>query len=322
MKKFILFLFAFFMLNIGGFAQNDIQFKINHKLGDADFALETGAKNNLGHDFKVTRLEYYISEIIITHDGGAITKIKDFWILVNADKDTQVNLGNYDIHSVEKVSFSIGVDPDHNHLDPASYDASHPLAPQFPSMHWGWSAGYRFVAFEGYGGSAFNQLFQLHGLEDLNYYQNETELDIVAENNEIVISLDADYARALEDINLNSGVIVHGGYGEAKQCLENFRDFVFSPTSETTSTIDFSEVNNFSVYPNPTNNGNFTIALEASEELAYQVSVTDILGKQIHFFNAVNSNSIMDVQLDKSGFYFINLIKAGHPVISKKLIAK
>ena len=306
---------------MSSYAQNNVQFKINHKLGDADFAMETGAKNNIDHDFEVTRLEYYISEITITHDGGTETTIEDLWILVDADQDTQVDLGDHDINAVEKVSFSTGVDPDHNHLDPASYQASHPLAPKFPSMHWGWAAGYRFVAFEGNGGSAFNQLFQLHGLEDDNYFQTEIELDIVADNNEVLLNLDADYTRALEDINVNSGVIVHGGYGEAKQCLENFRDFVFSPVSETTSTIDFSEVSKFEVFPNPAN-GTAILALETNQDLIYQVAVTDILGKQIMFFDEVNSNSTINLDLDDAGFYFVNLIKEGHPVITKKLISK
>ena len=321
MKKLLLIASVFLMFNMSGFAQNNIQFNINHKLGDADFAMETAAKNNLDNDFEVTRLEYYISEISITHDGGTETTIEDLWILVDVNQDTQIDLGDHDITTVEKVSFSTGVDPDYNHLDPASYQPSHPLAPQSPSMHWGWAAGYRFVAFEGNGGSAFNQLFELHGLEDDNYFQTEIALDVTADNNEILISLDADYTRALEDINVNSGVIVHGGYGAAKQCLENFRDFVFSSASETTATIDFSEVSKFEIFPNPTK-GNATLALEASEGLTYQVSVTDILGKQVLFFNEISSNSTVDLQLSESGFYFVNLIKEGQAVITKKLISK
>ena len=321
MKNSLLIAISFLMFGVSSYAQNNVQFKINHKLGNADFAMKTGAKNNIDHDFEVTRLEYYISEIVLTHDGGTETAIEDLWILVNAENETQVDLGDHNINMVEKVNFYVGVDPDHNHLDPATFRAPHPLAPQFPSMHWGWTAGYRFVAFEGNGGAAFNQTFQLHGLEDDNYFQTEVALDIEAENNEVLISLDADYARALEDINVNSGVIVHGGTDQAKQCLENFRDYVFSPANETTSTIDFSEVSKFEVFPNPAN-GNATIALEAAQDLNYEVTVTDILGKQSLFFDEVRSNSTIDLELSGAGFYFINLIKEGHPVITKKLISK
>lgn len=321
MKKSLLIAISFLIFSSSSFAQNNVQFKINHKLGNASFAMETPAKNNLDHDFEVTRLEYYISEISITHDGGMETTVEDLWILVDAEESTQIDLGDHDINMVEKVSFSTGVDPDHNHLDPSTYQSSHPLAPQSPSMHWGWTSGYRFVAFEGYGGSAFDQTFQLHGLEDENYFQTEVVLDIAADNGEVLINLDADYTRALEDISVNSGVIVHGGYGAAKQCLENFRDFVFSPASPTSSAIDFSEVSKFEVFPNPTN-GNAVLMLETNKDLTYQVSVTDVLGKQVMFFDAVNSNTTIDLTLNEAGFYFINLIKEGQPVITKKLISK
>lgn len=322
MKKVVQNLVVFTMLlstSLG--AQNSIQLNIHHKLGEADFALETSAKNNLDHDFEFSRLQYYISEITIVHDGGMETPFNFTWVLVNATEPTQVDLGDENINVVERLKFHIGVDKNHNHLDPAGYQASHPLAPQFPSMHWGWASGYRFIALEGNGGPSLNQLFELHGLDDANYFETSVPLTVEASNGEVIINLDADYTRALENIQVNTGVIVHGDDAEAKQCLENFRDYVFSPASGTTSTIDFSEVSNFEVFPNPAN-GNATLTLEASQDLNYQVSVTDILGKQVLFFNEVKSNATIDFNIDHAGVYFINLIKAGQPVITRKLISK
>ena len=86
MKKSLLIAISFLMFSMSSYAQNNVQFKINHKLGDADFAMETGAKNNIDHDFEVTRLEYYISEISITHDGGTETTIEDLWMLMKPRK--------------------------------------------------------------------------------------------------------------------------------------------------------------------------------------------------------------------------------------------
>ena len=105
MKKSLLIAISFLMFSMSSNAQNSIQLNINHKLGDANFAMETGAKNNLDNDFEVTRLEYYISEILITHDGGSETTIEDLWILVDANQNTLVDLGDHDINTVEKVSF-------------------------------------------------------------------------------------------------------------------------------------------------------------------------------------------------------------------------
>ena len=322
MKKWILFSTLNFLFVVATFAQNSVQLTINHKLGSEDFVMEMGSKNNLDHDFEITRLQYYIADIKLTHDGGMQTDIEDLWVLVNADEPTQVDLGMHNINSLERINFYIGVGPDENHLDPASYDPEHPLAPQFPSMHWGWAAGYRFVALEGNGGSAFNQLIQLHGLGDDNYFQAKIDMEATAVDNILAINLDADYTRALEDISLNSGVIVHGEVLEAKQCLENFRDYVFSPSSGSTNTLDLSVINNFQVYPNPTNTGHFSMLLEAKTDEVYSISITDVLGRQVMLISEVNINTVLDLELESEGLYFVNLIKAGQSVLSKKLIVR
>ena len=322
MTKHLFSLVTLLIFCISIFAQNNLTLNIHHKLGDDDFVTDAGAKNNLDHDFKVKRLQYYISEISVLHDGGTETIIEDVWVLVNAKYPTAIELGNYNVTSVEALHFHIGVDPDHNHLDPSTYPSSHPLAPQSPSMHWGWASGYRFIAYEGYGGSNYNQLFELHGLGDNNYFKTEIPLLAEAENNEIVLNIDADYTRGLENIEVNSGVIEHSSYGAAKEAIENFRDYVFSASETTTSVIDFSEINRFEVYPNPTVNGLANIIIDGVQNLTYQVSVTDIIGKQLAFFDEVNSNTTVSLDLNQSGLYFVSLIKAGQPVITKKLVVQ
>ena len=323
MKKIILFALVLGALSFQINAQNSVTLNINHKLGDADFAMNQAAKNNMDHDFKVTRLEYYISEISLVHDGGSETQIEDLWILANASAKTEVDLGEHDITSVEKIILHIGVDPDHNHLDPPSWPNGHPLAPGSPSMHWGWTAGYRFVAYEGHGGANLNQLFQLHGLGDNNYFTTEVELDATAENNVLSINLDADYTKALEDISVNSGVIVHGDNLEAKQCLENFRDFVFSPASITSSTIDFSEVSEFNIFPNPVANGISTIKLDLEESgNEYDLTITSVDGKLLQYLRDISDGQTMDFSNKSTGMYFINLVKEGQTILTKKIFVK
>ena len=55
-------------------------------------------------------------------------------------------MGPWDIEGVRGVKLHLGVDPAHNHADPSTYASDHPLSLQNPTMHWGWSAGYRFMA--------------------------------------------------------------------------------------------------------------------------------------------------------------------------------
>lgn len=322
MKNFIPFLVAFLMFNMNTFAQNTIQLNIHHKLGTADLETNTLGTNNLSHQFSVRRLEFYISEISIIHDGGMETQIDDVWILVNGRELVQVDLGVHDITNVEGVRFHTGVDPAHNHLDPASHPADHPLAPKNPSMHWGWDPGYRFVVIEGQCGNNLSHDYQLHGLGDDYYFENEISLSAVSENNTLAIHVDADYSRALENIDISGGLIVHGGDGDCRVVMENFRDYVFSASSIVNSTIDFSEVNGFKITPNPTINGTSTFVVEASEALTYDVLVSDVLGRQIQRFDGVQRNEMTEVTALEAGLYFITLIKEDQAIITKRLIVK
>ncbi len=257
------------------------------------------------------------------HDGGQETAVEDLYLLVNAASRTTAELGEFNIDKLEKIKFHIGVDPDHNHLDPTSFPTSHPLAPKAPSMHWGWAAGYRFVAMEGNGGSSYNQLFQLHGLGDINYQTTEVDLDLTGNNNEVNIDLHADYTKLLENISLNSGVIVHGDNLQAKQCLENFRDYVFSSPSITSSTIDFSEVNSFGVYPNPVVANETRVKLDIANKLNnYNIQITSVEGKLVQNIISVNDGQTINLDNYAPGMYFVNLVKEGHIIITEKIFVK
>ncbi len=311
-------------------AQNNVVLNIHHKLGDESFALNTEAQNNLGHDFNTSRLEYYISEISLVHDGGIEASFQDLWVLVDPSEKnaketgiTSVDLGAHAISIIEKVRLHIGVDPEHNHLDPSSYDAVHPLAPKMPSMHWGWSAGYRFVAFEGLAGGDMDQMFQLHGLGDNNYFTTEIEVEIMAENNSILIDLNADYSRALENIELNSGVIVHGDYGAAKQCLENFRDFVFSSLGTVSTTTNFDEIELYNVFPNPVDNGLATIQLNLENDgHKYELMITSKSGEIMQYFYNISNVQTLDFTKYSPGIYFVNLIERGNTIATDRIVVR
>lgn len=319
MKNFLLIFIAIIAFSVGVTAQNNLQLEINHRLGADDFAMNQTATNNMESNYYYSRLQYYISQITIIHDGGTETLMEDTWILVDAANATEVDLGDHNIEAVEGIKFSVGVEEAVNHNDPATWGNGHPLAPSFPSMHWGWTAGYRFIAIEGKGGANFGQTFQLHGLDDSNYFQTELALTAAPENGTINISLDADYQRALENIDVDGGVIVHGGFGEAVTALENFRDHVFS-ASGVTSTVDFSEINSFQVFPNPITDGQANFLVNSSENLTYEIAVTDVLGRTIQYFPTVQSNSSVTMNLENTGLYIVSLIKEGEAVITKKLI--
>ena len=101
-----------------------------------------------------------------------------------------------------------------NHADPSLQDSSHPLAPQFPSMHWGWAAGYRFAALEGMidknQDSVMETVFQYHPVDD-SYYSDTITCDGIIENqNNVTIFINANYNKLIENIGTDEGGVYHG----------------------------------------------------------------------------------------------------------------
>ena len=322
MKKVLLTLLVSIAFTAFSFAQTDVTLNINHKLGASDFAMNMASENNMNNKFNVQRLQYYISEIIIVHDGGTETPIIDLYILADAENVLSQNLGNYNITNIEGIKFSIGVDEANNHLDPARFRTSEPLGPKSPSMHWGWAAGYRFLAIEGKAGNGLNRQYEIHALGDSNYHQTSIDFTATSENNAVTIELDADYTRILDDISLSNGVIDHSEVGDdAKKSLLNFRDFVFTPAG-VSSAKDLAQITAFDVYPNPTTTGQITVNFSSLENANYQVQVINILGQALHTENITNGES--DIQLNdvNKGVYLITLIKEGELLTSKKLVVE
>lgn len=319
-KRFTILLLSFYFCALS-YAQNQVNLFIHHKYGDNDFALENVVQNNLGNDFYLTRLEYYISEITIKYDGGLKTTLNDLWILVDASEPTEVNLGMQEMNTIERITFSIGVDADYNHLDPSAYPTGHPLAPTFPSMHWGWASGYRFLALEGRSSPALNQNLEIHALGDINYFSNEgLPLNAPAVDGAIDIHLDADYTKILENIEVNSGLVIHDDFGQATTALENFRDFVFSPSLTSTSTKDISTLKKFNIYPNPSVNGKTIVELSTSAFTNHQLIISDLTGKVIQSFKLASGEQTLQLDLKHAGMYLLQVSKENQLLSTKKLV--
>ncbi len=235
-KKYTLLLLSLLVSGMGLVnAQSDVYLQINHLLNNEAFEYSTAQTNNLGEDFNVARMEYYMSDITLVHDGGMETSVEDTWVLVNAGSFTNVYLGNYNITELESISFGIGVESDVNHLDPSTYPADHPLAPKSPSMHWGWAAGYRFVAMEGKAGSGLSQTYEVHALGDVNYQIATVATAGTWNEGVLYVALNGDYAMALKDVSVAGGLISHGETGASIDVLVNFNQEVFSEGAANTT---------------------------------------------------------------------------------------
>ncbi len=300
-------------------AQNNIMLHLAPRLGNAPFQLDEAVSAG-SYQYKFTRLEYYISGISITHDGGQVTSMTDLYLLVRPAQDSMYDLGAHpDITNVEGITFSIGVDAAHNHDDPSAYPANHPLAPQNPEMQWGWAAGYRFAAIEGVAGSNFVNSFEVHALGDANYKTVVLSTAAEATSDGQTIHLIADYSKILTGINVSGGLIVHGSTGKAVTLLNNMKTMVFS--AETSGTVDPAFTGSFTLSPNPASAGRAIASMVLPAGGDYRLTVTDLLGRVVQAVPLMDGSQQFTFQEGLlAGTYFIHLWQDGRPVVIEKLI--
>lgn len=318
--KTILSIIVFATLTLTANAQVNTELRIYHMLGNQAFQMNTTAQNNLGYDFQVERLQYYVSNFSIVHDGGTETAINvDTIALMNAADGnfSRIELGSLNITNVEGVKFYIGVPQPTNNGDPSLFGPDHPLAPQSPSMHWGWASGYRFLAYEGTGGMNFSQIFQMHGLGNTNYFQTSVTATGEVIGGKLVIALDADYVRGVDDINVSNGVIAHGVDQEDLTALENFRDYVFSAsTQDLYASVENLDASAWSIYPNPSVSG--TITVDFDQLAVDQIRISTISGQEVALFEGTGSQ--ISLELPESGVYFVSLLKDGKLLSTKRIV--
>ncbi len=305
-------------------AQNEIMLHLAPRIGSTVFALDAPFNHPAGtYQMKYTRFEYYISEIKITHDGGQIEPCTGLTLLVRPALDSMYSLGQMPgITNVEAITFSVGVPQALNHLDPASYPATDPLSPQNPEMQWGWSAGYRFAAIEGYAGTNLSQNFQVHALGDANYKTQTitTAAEQVAPDMKMIMLI-ADYSQAVKSINISGGLVVHGSSGAAVTLLNNFKNVVFTAMTMT-SVFDPSFTGAFSVAPNPVRDAAPQVSFSLPMGNDYDLTVTDLTGKIVarRTLAAGENQSVLLEKMPTAGLFFVHLWQNGSPVAVEKLV--
>lgn len=262
------------------------------------------------YDIKVTALRYYVSEITVIHDGGKQSLLNDVFLLVDAEKSTKFFLADMDVDNVERVVFSIGVPVFLNHNDPAKYPAGHPLGFQNPSMHWGWAAGYRFVAFEGLAGrgEAPSTVFQFHTLSDDLYTTTSVTTSAINSDDEIVIPIRAEVTQMLNGIDATYGQIVHGATGDAITVMQNFGKNVFSAV---VTSVEEQPVASLTATPNPSWS---TVTLTAPELVGATVAIVDVTGQTVQMMQAASEEITLDVRTLAAGMYTVLVTRDGRPV--------
>lgn len=250
---------AIVLATFGAFAQNnEVVFRFDHRAGAQPLALDTTVFTLPdGRKALLTRAEFYISEISLHQPDGSKLPLNNFYLLVNAkDPGRTYSAGNQAVNAYSGLTLHLGVDAAHNHLDPSSYPAGHPLAHQNPTMHWGWTAGYRFMAIEGLvdknGDNIPETIFQYHNLDDDLYQTVELTGADHAENGVLYVDMKLDYIRLFDKLDMSGNLTQHGSGPINAAMMSNAatKDFItFSQSSSVGSSVLQSE--RISASPNP-----------------------------------------------------------------------
>lgn len=104
--------------------------------------------NTNGDTFSVTKLNYYISNIILTkNDGSTFAEPESYHLVKHSDGATYwINIKNVPYGSYKSVKFTVGVDSARNVSGAQSGDLSLTKA---GDMFWSWNTGYIFFKMEG-----------------------------------------------------------------------------------------------------------------------------------------------------------------------------
>lgn len=217
-------LLVMFFLAFSGYSQNALFLKFPPKVGGQDLMLDSVVHDLNNRAMIIEDFNYYISNINVIHDGGQILDLSDTVILVKANAHTFF-MGHHGITNVEQINFSVGVPPQLNHLDITQYPQGHFLSFQTPSMHWGWTAGYKFMLCDGKGDSNNDGIpdviFQLHNLGDDNFKNVQLPVAATDYGTHIDLVIDCNIDEWIYGANPGTVGVQHGESGINASTMEN-----------------------------------------------------------------------------------------------------
>lgn len=166
--------------------EGSLNVEFDNVFGSADLILGTQTNTtSQSENLKISDVKYIISNIVLTKsDGTTFTypKSKSYFIVDEATATSHIlNLSNIPAGNYTKIKFGIGVDQEQFNLGAAGQGDFLAIA-QDAGMMWSWSAGYKFVAFEGTftsGTVTTDTSFMVHtGQTGTSYNYTDVTLDL------------------------------------------------------------------------------------------------------------------------------------------------
>ncbi|HEY0368687.1 MAG TPA: MbnP family protein [Chthoniobacterales bacterium] len=127
---------------------------VHHVYDGAPLKFDTPVATNAGEKISISRLAYLVSEPSLKDNHDWLTT--HHWVaFVDATKGSATRaLDQLPPAKYNALRFSVGLLPEVDASDPASYPAGHALNPNVNGLHWGWAGGFVFLALEGHHGAA------------------------------------------------------------------------------------------------------------------------------------------------------------------------
>jgi len=328
LSSFFLLLFVFVST---AFSQtNQVVFSFDHQAGANPLVLNQTVFT-IWNNKKVilNRAEFYISEVEIHHPDGMMMPLTDQYLLVNAKNPAaEFDLGTWPVEAAHGVTLHLGVPATVNHNDPTTWPSDHPLAPQNPTMHWGWSSGYRFMAIEGKvdnnGDGVPETSFEFHNLFDALYKTLEVTGTKEAESGMLHMHFILDYAQLFKNMPMTGNLIQHGGASLNVAMMNNAatQNFIVLPTASATNEVLINSLN-IKASPNPSDAETLLeYSLPASGSLDF--TLTNTLGQTVRSLNGLSVSGTVRLETAtlSTGIYQYAFYENGKLLARKQLIVK
>ena len=320
MRFFTVVLMVFYIISAN--SQKEIVLRLSHALNDSSFKYNQIFEVD-GNKNYYTRLQYYLSGFELEHDGGQATMLNNVYVLASGHI-SNYHLGNFNISSLESISFDVGVDEIANSGNTTNYSAQHPLGPKSPPMDWGWPSGYFFVVTNGFTDTDNDNIpetnFELHALGDMMLspidpiYLSGTNL-----NDTIYIDLIVNTERFISGIDLSSVGADHSSSADnLTMCNNSSTMNIFEPGYIDGTSLKENNVSSDYIFLDYTLSFAPTIHYHFESNNKVNLQITDINGKiHINEKNLVSQGSFFPLKELATGIYIVTIDNGTNRILKK-----
>ena len=320
MRFFTVVIMVFYFISAN--SQKEIVLRLSHALNDSSFKYNQIFEVD-GNKNYYTRLQYYLSGFELEHDAGQSTLLNNVYVLASGHISNYY-LGNFNISSLESISFDVGVDQIANSGNTTNYSAQHPLGPKSPPMDWGWPSGYFFVVTNGFTDADNNNIpetnFQLHALGDMMLspidpiYLSGTNL-----NDTIYVDLIVNTERFVSGIDLSSVGADHSSSADnLTMCNNSSTMNIFEPGYIDGTSLKENNVSSDYIFLDYTLSFAPTIHYHFESNNKVNLQITDINGKiHINEKNLVSQGSFFPLKELATGIYIVTIDNGTNRILKK-----